>query len=267
MIRAGRRDVSSHPPQIVRTTNNPWVSRSRPSRSATVRVFCLPYAGGGASMYRTWATRLPETIEVCPIQLPGREARFRDRPFTRMGPLVEALQENLRALFDLPFAFFGHSMGALIGFELSRGLERSGLRPACLFVSGCRPPHSAFLDPAIHGLPDDEFLDHLSRRYRAIPDAVRQNAELTELVLPALRADFELLGSYVYVYAEGVPLACPIAAYGGDRDDTVAADDLAGWAEYTSGGFGRRVFAGDHFYLRTAEADVLNAMAEQLAAG
>lgn len=180
-----------------------------------------------------------------------------------MAPLIDALEENLAGWLDLPFAFFGHSLGALIAFELSRRLCGSAATtPVCLFVSGCRAPRSAILTPGVYELPDEEFLDHLSTRYQAIPQAVRQNKELTNLVLPTLRADFELLGTYVY--RDDAPLSCPIVAYGGTEDDTVSADDLTSWADYTSAPFCRRIFPGEHFFLRTAEADVLEAVAERL---
>jgi surfactin synthase thioesterase subunit len=167
-----------------------------------MRLFCLPYAGGGGSVFRQWPIRLNGTAEVCPVLLPGREARFRERPFRRMESLVTALLDGMSGHLDRPFALFGHSMGALIAFELCRALEREGISPACLLVSGSRPPHANFSDADLHGLPDEEFLDCLHRRYHAIPDVVRENRELAEIVLPALRADFELLAG-IFVNESG----------------------------------------------------------------
>ena len=109
-----------------------WFPSLRSRREALVRLFCFPYAGGGASVYRGWASDLPDFVEVCPVQLPGREGRFREPAFTRLGPLVEALTESLRPCLDRPFAFFGHSLGALVAFELSRRLRREGRRPVRL---------------------------------------------------------------------------------------------------------------------------------------
>jgi medium-chain acyl-[acyl-carrier-protein] hydrolase len=225
-------------------------------------LFCLPYAGGGGSVFRQWVARLNRIAEVCPVLLPGREARFRERPFKRMEPLVAALREGLSAHLDRPFAVFGHSMGALIAFELCRALEREGVSPACLLVSGSRPPHASFSDADVHGLPDDAFLDCLHRRYRAIPDAVRENRELTEIVLPALRADFELLETYRLNDAAG--LTCPIVAFGGSSDETVSSDELLEWARYASSALRCHLFEGDHFFLRSAEPELLAAVEKQL---
>lgn len=255
--------MRSHPSPAEGRSASPWFVRPRPNPHAQSRLFCLPYAGGGASIFRNWPAKLSAHLEVCPISLPGREARFRDRPFTLMPDLVSELAEALRPVLDLPFAFFGHSMGALIAFELARRIRRTaGSMPAGLLVSGCRPPRSEFLDPGVYALPDGEFLDRLSRRYRAIPNAVRANAELLELVLPTLRADFELLARYEYRDDEA--LTCPILALGGDRDDTVSPEDLRGWAEYTRGPFNCRTVPGDHFFLKSAESELLAIVAGAL---
>ena len=258
--------MDSRPSAPGHPASTPWLVRPRPNPAAAMRFFCLPYAGGGASVFRNWPAGLPDTIEFCPILLPGRESRFRDRPFTRMTPLIDELGRALIPWLDRPFALFGHSMGALIAFELARRIRRTAaLSPVCLVVSGCRPPRATFLDPGVYALPDREFLDRLSRRYRAIPDAVRANAELLELVLPTLRADFELLAEYAY--AEEDALTCPILAVGGDKDDTVSVEDVKGWAEYTRGPFTCRIVAGDHFFLKTAESELLAMLAGLVPAG
>src|SRR5438552_7109196 len=118
-----------------------WLACLKPRPHAAVRLFCFPYAGGGASAFRCWPDALPASIEVCPVQLPGRETRFREPPYTRLAPLAEALGHALRPFLDRPFAFFGHSMGALVAFELTRWLRRAGgPQPAHLFVSACAAP-------------------------------------------------------------------------------------------------------------------------------
>ncbi len=256
---------SSPPPRI----QSPWVSSPRPCPDAPVRLFCLPYAGGGGAVFRQWPAGLNGIAEVCPILLPGREARFREPACTRMEPLVAALSDAILPFLDRPFALFGHSMGALIAFELTRALQnRQGRSPARLFISGSRTPRSSFADANVHSLPDEAFLDCLHDRYQAIPDAVRENRELADIVMPTLRADFELLETYRCVGGAGLKCQCPLIVYGGREDDTVSPDELQGWASYceADGAFRCRLLAGSHFFLRTAEADLIADLRGELAA-
>lgn len=226
-------------------------------------MFCFPYAGGGGSVFRQWPANLRGLAEVCAVLLPGREARFRERPFTRMEALVSALHAESAGLLDRPFAVFGHSMGALIAYEWCRLLQRQQRRmPACLIVSGSRPPHADFSDAGVNGLSDDAFLDRLHARYQAIPDMVRQNRELAEVVLPALRADFELLEFYRHEAADR--LRCPILAFGGRQDPTVSPRELAEWSAYSEGELELSLLEGDHFFIRSAEAGLLAGVRSRL---
>jgi medium-chain acyl-[acyl-carrier-protein] hydrolase len=247
-----------------RLVGQPWFSCPRPSPAAPVRLICLPYAGGGGAVFRQWPARLSGTAEVWPVLLPGREARFRERAYTRMDPLVNDLARALLPLLDRPFALFGHSMGALIAFGLCRVLQRQGMSPVRLFVAGSRPPHASFEDDGVVHLPDAEFLDGLHRRYQAIPDAVRENQELAQIVLPALRADFELLATCRF--EPGPVLPAPVVAYGGREDQTVSATELEAWARHTGAAFRCRYFAGGHFFLRSAESELLDDLSGELAA-
>ncbi len=193
-----------------------WLAYRRPRPGAEVRLFCFPHAGGGASLFHGWADRLPPAVEVCPVQLPGRETRFGEPPINRLGPLVGALAEALLPHLDRPFAFFGHSLGALIGFELARRLRRErGLEPVHLFASACAAPQRWGCVRPIHALPDAAFRKEL-RRLRGTAPAVLDNEELMEILLPALRADFALCETYAY--GEDDPLSCPVTAVGGLRD-------------------------------------------------
>jgi medium-chain acyl-[acyl-carrier-protein] hydrolase len=240
-----------------------WLSCPRPDPAAKVRLFCLPYAGAGGSIYRNWPARLAGVAEVRPILLPGREARFRDRPHTHMQSLAAAIAEGIGSHLDRPFALFGHSMGALIAFELACRIQRDrGLSPVCLFVSGSRPPHAVWTEAPVHSLPDREFLDCLHDRYHAIPEAVRENRELAEIVLPALRADFEILETYRC--EDATRLRCPIVAYGGMQDDTVTCEELESWGRHTENAFQGRMLPGDHFFLRLAEAELLADLSRHL---
>ena len=241
---------------------NPWLAYHRPQEAARIRLFCFPYAGGGASLYRTWAQGLPPQVEVCPVQLPGRENRIREEPFRRMETLVEALAAGLAPLLDRPFAFFGHSMGSLIAFELTRHLVRErGLSPAHLFVSGHRAPQLPPRDEPIHPLPDEEFLAKVFE-LNGTPEEVRTDPELRALFLPILRADFELCETYGY--QEAAPLPCPVSAFGGLGDHHVPREDLQAWQEQSQGRFVLRMLPGDHFFLTSAEPLLLRTLGQEL---
>jgi medium-chain acyl-[acyl-carrier-protein] hydrolase len=242
---------------------NAWVRCLQPNPRAQRRLFCFPYAGGGASLFRTWHHVLPPAVEVCAIQLPGRETRLREAPFDYLPLLIDVLVPVLRPYLDKPFALFGHSMGALICFELARRLRTQyQLTPVQLFVSGRGAPQLPQADAPLHGLPAPAFLAGVRQRYQNLPDAVLQEAEMVELILPLLRADFTLLETYTY--SAGMPLACPIAAFGGRQDERVPLETLAAWREQSSHAFILRQFAGNHFYLTQQLGPLLATMAELL---
>ncbi|MEM7048006.1 MAG: thioesterase domain-containing protein [Acidobacteriota bacterium] len=229
-----------------------WFSHRQPRPQAEVRLFCFPYAGGGASIFRLWPQELPAAIDVCPVQLPGRENRIQESPYRSVEPLVEDFGERHRSWFtDLPFAFFGHSMGTLIAFELSRWLRRQQLpAPRHLFMSAHRAPHQPLREEAIHDLPPEEFRDRL-RRLNGTPEEVLQHPELMELLEPVLRADFAL--NETYRCAPDAALDIPMSAFGGVTDGDVTADDLEAWRQHTRGAFSSRQFPGDHFFLHGPE--------------
>lgn len=240
----------------------PWITFPKPTPGARLRLFCFPYAGGGASIYRTWSGVLPPEIEIYPVQPPGRETRLREKGFTQVPALIEALTPALEPYLNVPFAFFGHSMGALTSFELTRQLQRQGgPMPVHLFLSGHRAPQLPKEGDPIFHLPEPEFVEEL-RRLNGTPDQVLQNEELMKLMLPILRADFELCDTYDYTQEE--PLPVPITAYGGLQDVEVSRDQLSGWREQTSGQFTMRMFPGDHFYLHSARALLMQTLAQDL---
>lgn len=229
--------------------------------AASFRLFCLPHAGAGAAAFRRWQERLPE-IAVCPVRLPGRETRAAEQPFTRMAPLVEALGNAILPWTATPFAFFGHSMGAGVAFELARWLRRRGAPlPAGLLVSGARAPQSR-LNWTPPPEPTEAELLAQVRRLEGLPEEALEDAELIRLVLPALRADTTLYRTYTYTEEE--PLACPIRAFGGEADPNVRREDLEAWSQQTTAGFALRTFPGGHFYLHT-EPQFLPALAGELA--
>jgi medium-chain acyl-[acyl-carrier-protein] hydrolase len=225
---------------------NPWLGRYRPSAETRLRLICLPYAGGGTVAFRDWSRELPKGVEVVAVCLPGREARIDEPPLREARELVEAIREGLRDYRDVPYALFGHSMGALLAFELARSLRRdSGRQPVQVVVSGHRGPHLPYPVPPIRDLPAERFVEEL-RRYDGTPPDALESEELIELLLPALRADFTVCETYEYLEEE--PLECPIAAYGGLRDPDVTRGDLEAWGRHTNADFIVRMFAGGHFY-------------------
>jgi medium-chain acyl-[acyl-carrier-protein] hydrolase len=243
-------------------TSHSWVTCPQPNSQASLRLFCFPYAGGSSLIFRTWSNRLPTTVEVCPIELPGRGTQMKLAPFTRLEPLVQALAPVLLPYLDKPFAFFGHSMGAIVSFELTRLLcTEYGKMPAHLFISGRRAPQIPDSNQPVHDLPEAEFKEEL-RRLNGTPEAVLQNAELMQLLLPILRADFAVLETYLY--SNKPPLNCPITAFGGLQDQEVSYDELQAWQNQTNAAFSVQMFTGNHFFLHSAQPLLLEFISQEL---
>lgn len=236
-----------------------WFAGRPPNPQARFRLFCFPYAGLGCSAFRGWAGGLGPTVDICPVQLPGRETRHADPPFTRIEPLVDAVADALRPYLDLPFALFGHSMGAVVSYELARRLD---VEPHRLFVSARRAPHLPERMPAIAHLPGPEFVAAVQHRYAGIPQAVLESPDLLELLLFRLRADFEVLERYEY--RRGAPLACAISVFGGLQDTTVSEADLAGWNEHSRSQVRTRMLSGPHLFLHEQRQAILAAIADDL---
>ena len=233
----------------------------RPVKDAPLRLFCFPYAGGGVTAFRTWPDYLPHNIEVQTLEMPGREAQLRLPSFVRVEPLVHAIGDAIKDYMDRPFAFFGHSMGGLVSFELARLLRREGAtQPAALFVSGRRPPHLP-IEPPTYNLPEDEFIEEL-RRMGGTPEEVLTHPELLTLLLPTLRSDFELCQTYSHT--EEPPFTFPITAFGGLNDQFVPREEMDRWREQTTGPFQLRMFPGDHFFLHSSQALLLQMLSRDL---
>jgi medium-chain acyl-[acyl-carrier-protein] hydrolase len=244
------------------TALDSWIACRKPNPQARLRLFCFPYAGTGASIFRTWSDGLPAEVEVCPVEFPGRGTRLMETPFTQLSPLVQALAQALVPLLDKPFAFFGHSLGALVGFELARQLRRqSGVQPVRLFVSADRAPQVPHRDRPIHALPEGEFLAEL-RRLNGIPGKVLEEVELMQIMLPVLRADFAVYETYMC--STEPPLNCPISTFGGLQDHRVSRGDLEAWRDQTSVSFSLRMFPGDHFFWNTTQPLLLQALSQEL---
>ena len=237
-----------------------WASCPRPRRDALLRLFCLPYAGGGGSIYHNWSRSLPEWIEVWLVHLPGRERRMSEPPIADMAQLADAAAAGLAPFLSGRFALFGHSMGALIAFELARSLQRQGRPlPARLVVSAFAAPDLVATVTPIHDLPDEAFLRELEALYGTPRDALA-NVEL----LSMLRADFRAVETYRFV--PGQALDCPIVAYIGADDLVVSSQSMEAWRRHTGKSFLLRTLAGDHFYLRSDRTQLWEHLARDLGA-
>jgi medium-chain acyl-[acyl-carrier-protein] hydrolase len=237
-----------------------WIVAPRPSPAARLRLICFPHAGGSASSFRLWRSLVPPDIDVCPIQLPGRENRLGERPFSRLSSLVEALVDVLEPAPRQPYALFGHSMGALIAFELARALRARGTPPLHLLVAGHLPPQTPASTSPIHALPDQEFVNQL-RRLNGTPPEVLDHPDLMRLIAPLLRADFSVCETYQYV--DAAPLDCPISVFAGRADDGAPPDRMLGWRQHTTASCRFHTLASDHFFVsREAPAVVAGVVAD-----
>lgn len=233
-----------------------------PRPHALIRLFCCPYAGGNATVFRSWAAELPASIEVRALQPPGHFGRIADAPLTNLLALVATAGPQTVALLDRPFVLFGHSLGSIVAFELARWLRRHHpAPPEHLFVSGRRAPQFPETDPPHHSKSDADLIASL-QEMNGTPPEVLANAELLGLMLPMLRADFEMVETYAYV--EDRPLSCPITALDGATDPESEPAWIDGWREHTTSRFARHTIAGDHFFINTHRADLLSLLRAEL---
>jgi len=227
-----------------------------------LKMFCFPYAGGTALVFKKWSGYLPFTVQVIPVELPGRGGRLQEPPFVSMPALIDELSEAIGQLLDKPFVFFGHSMGAIIAFELARALRRRyNCEPQSLFVAGRRAPQVPNSEPVTYHLPKEEFIKELIE-LGGTPKEVIENEDLMEMMIPMLKADFQLIQTYEYTVAP--PLRCPIAVYGGLQDSHVSRDMLLPWKEMTTSKFSLHMLPGDHFFIRSSQDLLLRLLAREL---
>ncbi len=238
-----------------------WAQVNRPRPAARLRLICLPAAGGGASRYRDWPAHLPDDVEVVSVQLPGRENRFDEPAIEAMEPLVGRLLDELAGSLVAPFALFGHSMGALIAFELTRRMRSRNLHPVHLFASGCRAPHLPSRSPDWHTLPDEEFIAAVGA-LGGIPPELLAESQFLEAMLPMLRSDCTLVETYVF--RPQIPLSCPVTAFGGLNDQEVFPEDVRAWSDHTTGPCRVHLLPGDHFFVNSARSDLLRLVASEL---
>jgi surfactin synthase thioesterase subunit len=237
---------------------------SRPQ--AKVRLFVFPHAGSGASSYHFLARACKnDAIEVNLIQYPGREMRIREQPCKDMRAMTQLLNEDLHSLFsERPFAFFGHSMGSLVAFELARRLAATnGPKPQHLFLSGRQAPQRPAPNLQVDSLTDEAFLDAVGRRYNALPAELISNPEILALVLPSLRADFKLMA--MYDYREGMPLNAGLTLMNGVDDPWVSPDSVEAWQIQSKEPIRKHWFPGGHFYLPETVTKVRQVLLDTLA--
>jgi medium-chain acyl-[acyl-carrier-protein] hydrolase len=238
-----------------------WIVRYRPNEQARLRLFCFPYAGGGAAVFRQWSDALPSQVEVCGIQFPGREYRIGEPAYKQMPLLVEALTRAIVPYLDRPFAFYGHSMGALVCFTLARHLRKMQQKyPARLYLAAYRAVHLKNPNIKIYHLPTEVFKVVL--RADGVPEMILQNEELMQAMMPTLRADYELCDTYEY--QEEAPLECPMMIYGGLEDIRVGASDLEAWRLHAGGTFKLSMFPGPHLFLHSVQDLLLAELSQDL---
>jgi medium-chain acyl-[acyl-carrier-protein] hydrolase len=220
-----------------------------PEPRAAVRLFCFPFAGAGIFAYSRWAEHLAPDVEVATVQLPGREERVREPSPSHVGEVVGPIADWIAAHAAGPYALFGHSLGALIAFELARELRRrAGTGPVQVFVSARMAPHALDPAPPLHRLSDQMLVQRL-RQLGGTPPHVLDDEDLMGLLLPGLRADFAM--NETYRFTPEAPLDIPVTAFGGTEDVRVSWEDVAGWRLHTRGRFRLRMLPGDHFFLVT----------------
>lgn len=253
--------VSSSQKPVITTSS--WLVIPRPNPQAKLRLFCFPYAGAGPVVYRAWVDDLPSQVELVSLLYPGRESRLREPAYVSIQPLLSALMAEILPYLDQPFAFYGHSLGALIAFELARGLRRQQApQPQHMFLSSRRSLHLPERFPAIHVLSDDSFARAIQERYNGIPAVIQQDPELMALFLPILKADFSILETYQY---EPEPaFNFPLSIYGGTQDQHALEEELAAWKFHTTRSCTVQMFPGDHFFIQSQRAALLAAISQVL---
>lgn len=238
-----------------------WLIPLAAPADAKVNVICFSFAGGSAAAFREWVPALDRTMALWGVQLPGRDNRYHEPFLTRTDAIVSALLPLVEPLLEKPTLFFGHSLGALLAYELAMSLQDSGRSGIDhLIVSGKRPPHLPPFEATFH-LERDQFIAKL-RSYGGTPELVLRDPELIEMFLPRLKADAQIIDTYAY-RARGL-LHCPILALGGDSDNLAPTADLLKWAVLGNAGFRHRVFPGHHFFIKQ-EAPAITAMLCEIA--
>jgi len=240
---------------------SPWFACFHPSSTSKIRLFCFPHGGGSPFFFRDWGTSFSQEFELFALNLPGRGNRIQDPLLRDMDDLATAIVDALQPYLDKPFAFFGHSVGALVCFEVARRLEAQGFpSPMRIFISAHEAPHRIAEKTPMYNLPDEELLK-VVKELEVIPEGALEDQELADIVLPPLRADFQLAETYQF---KGKELTAPISAFGGTEDPLVRQIELQEWERYTTGQCQLTMFEGDHFYLESHRSSLIEKISSQL---
>lgn len=243
---------------VTATTVGRWFVNGMP-RPGRQRLFCFPHGGGSAAEFVRWARHLP-AVELSAVQLPGRGSRLSEPVLSRMDDLVAAITAVMPT--GAPYSVFGHSLGGLVAYEVTRALRRAGRRlPDQLIVSGYPAPSIPRTEAKVHTLPDDELISEVGRRHGGLPPEVLADPELKTLVARYLRADYEVIETYEWRADD--PLPVPMTVFGG-RDDEIGDDALRAWQRHVEDEITVRMFPGGHFYFRENQAPVLRALVGEL---
>lgn len=236
--------------------------RPFPNPNAIIRLFCFPYAGGGCTAFFNWPKHIDQHIEIVCISLPGRDRRFKEEPFRRVHQIVAELKTNFYTMLNKPYAFFGHSLGTRIGFELAKQLRDMGApEPLHLFMSACCAPHLQDLNSFIYNLPDHEFIKGI-KKYDGIPEMILNDSKLLDFFLPVLKADMEAFATYKHTQSS--PFSFPISVFGGVSDKITTLSDLEAWCGYTDKAFELYMFKGGHFFINDYQQELLGIISSQL---
>ena len=243
---------------------SPWFIRHHLSRPAPkLRLICCPHAGGSPAVFSPWASRLPPSLDMLTLQLPGHGSRLKERPFTRLTEVIEAVGPALLPHLDAtPFAVLGHSMGTLIAFELTRWLRRHHHPlPVHLVVAARRAPHVRDFHGDVHRRPFEGIVEHI-QKLGGTPQAILTHHEMLKIFIPIVRADYEIVETYRYT--EEPPLPCSITTLAGIEDPATVDEHLELWEKHTTAGFSRSFFPGGHFFLHN-QPEVLPTVLKALA--
>ena len=234
--------------------NNDWFVSLKKKAGNAMQLICFHYAGGGAYSYCQLSGDIIDNCDVISMQLPGRDNRFQEDFASNMEEVIEELSSNIESFCDKPFVFFGHSLGALIAFELARELQKKNITNLKhLIVSGCDAPQIPLKRKKLYDLSDDDLIEEI-QKFNGMPKEILAERELlTDVILPIIRGDFTI--SDLYKYQQGKKLLCPITAIGGEKDSTFDPEDLLKWNEQ-SDVFKFKYFPGDHFFINSSRNEV-----------
>jgi medium-chain acyl-[acyl-carrier-protein] hydrolase len=256
---AAYRDLGCSDPHDRAGAAGSWLRSTEAADAAPVRLLCFPHAGAGASSFNGWSRLLPPEIGLVKVQLPGREDNLALPPFTQMSELLPPLLHQVEPVLDRPFALYGHSMGALVAFELFRALRTRGSPlPVALFISGRRAPHKPLRRVLLHRLPEADLVEHL-RKMGGTSGALLERPKWLQRYLPTMRADLEV--SDIYPYRPEPPLACPLHALLGETDDEMDREDWEAWSEQAGGEFSRTLVPGGHILSGDGQAILVSKIA------